>query len=179
MDIEAALHKIIEHLKIEFSGISVGRANPGMVEQIQVPVYGSPQPLKSVASVSCPDMQTIRIEPWDKSIVGSIEKAIRDANIGLNPQNMGDAVFLSVPPLTGERRQQIIKRVKEISEDSKIAVRNVRHDVLKKLKQEKDEKEISEDEYEKKEKQIQEKVNNTNKSIDEVLKKKEADILSL
>ncbi len=179
MEIIESLDKIIHHLQQEFSSISIGRANPALVEHIHVTAYGSTQPIKSVASVSCPDPQTVRIEPWDKSLVGTIEKAIRDANIGINPQNMGDSVFLPVPPLTGERRQQITKKVKEISEESKIAVRNVRHDVLKKLKHQKDEKEISEDDYIAQEKKVQEKIDQYNKKIEEVTKKKETDILSV
>lgn len=172
------LEKTIQHLSEELSGISVGRANPGIIEHIEVPVYGASQPIKNLANISCPDIQTIRVEPWDKSVIGAMEKAIRDADIGLNPQNMGDALFLPVPPLTEERRKQVVKKVKEIGEESKIAVRNIRHDVLKTLKKQKEDKLISEDEALFEEKKVQEKVDETNKKIEEKIKEKEKDILS-
>jgi ribosome recycling factor len=178
-ELSASLDKTIEHLKSEFSGISVGRANPGIIEHIQIDCYGVSQPIKSVANISCPDTQTLRVEPWDKNMVGTIEKAIRDANIGINPQNMGDSVFLPVPPMTEERRKQVIKKVKEISEESKVVVRNIRHDILKKIKHQKEEKEISEDEMSRLEKQIQEKVDEGNKTIDELTKKKEQDVMTI
>lgn len=178
-ELSSSLQKSLDHLKSEFSGISVGRANPGIVEHIEVDCYGATQPIKSVASISCPDTQTVRVEPWDKSMVGPIEKAIRDANIGINPQNMGDSVFLPVPPMTEERRKQVIKKVYEMAEESKIVVRNIRHDVLKKVKQQKDEKSISEDEASRLEKQIQEKVDVHNKEIDSLTKKKEQDVMSI
>lgn len=173
------LQQAIDHLRQEFSGLHTGRANVGMVDEVKVEVYGSHMALKGTANISCPDAQTIRIEPWDKSIVGVIEKAIRDGDLGLNPQNMGEHLLVPVPPMTDERRQQMVKKVHQSAENTRIAIRNIRQDALKKVKNKKDGKEISEDEAARFEKQIQEKVDESNKTVDEVTKNKEADITSL
>ena len=177
--LETQLQQAIDHLRQEFGGLHTGRANVGMVDDLQVEVYGSHMPLKGTANISCPDAQTIRVEPWDKSIIGDIERAIRDGGLGLNPQNMGEHMLIPVPPMTEERRGQMVKRVHQESENTKIVVRNVRQDSLKKIKHQKDEKEISEDEYSRFEKQIQEKVDEANKTIAEVTKNKETEITTI
>lgn len=174
-----SLDKVVQHLQQEFAGLHVGRANAALVDEISVESYGAQMPLKSTANISCPDSKTIRIEPWDKSIIANIEKAIRDSDLGIQPQNMGEYILLSIPPMTEERRKQIVKRVHEESENARISVRNVRHEALKKVKQQKENSEISEDEESKLEKQIQESVDESNKKIDELTKKKEADVLTV
>ena len=173
------LQQAIEHLRQEFGGLHTGRANVGMVDDVQVEVYGSHMPLKGTANISCPDAQTIRVEPWDKTIIGAIEKAIRDADLGINPQNMGEHLLIPVPPMTEERRGQMVKKVYQSAEQTKIAIRNIRQDVIKKAKHQKDEKEISEDEHARLEKQIQEKVDEANKTIEEVTKNKETEISTI
>lgn len=173
------LQQAVEHLRQEFGGLHTGRANVGMVDDLQVEVYGSHMSLKGTANISCPDAQTIRVEPWDKTIIGDIEKAIRDADLGLNPQNMGEHLLIPVPPMTEERRGQMVKKVHQSVEKTKIAIRNIRQDVIKKAKHQKEEKEISEDEYARLEKQIQEKVDGANKTIDEVTKNKETEISTI
>jgi ribosome recycling factor len=178
-ELKKNLDKALSHLRQEFAGLHVGRANATLVDEISVESYGTQMPLKSMANISCPDSKTIRIEPWDKSVIAEIEKSIRNSDIGIQPQNMGEHILLSVPPLTEERRQQIVKRVHEESENARISVRNVRHEMLKKVKQQKDAGDISEDEVSKLEKQIQEAVDNTNKTIDEMTKKKESDVLTV
>lgn len=177
-DASAQLQKILDHLRSEFSGLHIGRANTALVDEIEVESYGARMPLKATANISCPDSQTIRIEPWDKNVMGEIESALRDADVG-NPQNMGQYILLPIPPMTEERRKQMVKRVHEMTENARISVRNVRQDVLRKLKAQKDEKEISEDEEARLAKQVQEKVDETNKNIEEVSKKKEQDILTI
>jgi len=177
-DLPIQLQKIADHLRSEFSGLHIGRANAAMVDEIQVESYGAMMPLKATSNISCPDSHTIRIEPWDKNIVGGIEKALRDAEVG-NPQNMGQYIILPVPPMTEERRKQLVKRVSEMEEEARISVRNVRQDFFKKIKIQKDNKEISEDEEKRFEKQIQEKVDATNKTIEEMSKKKSQDILTI
>jgi len=174
------LNKVVDHLSTELGSLHVGRANVAMVDDIQINIasYGSAMPLKSLANISCPDAQTLRIEPWDKSVMGDLEKSIKVADIG-NPQNMGEFIFLKVPPMTEERRKQVVKQVSEKTENAKISVRNVRQDLVKKVRNQKDNKEISEDEAVRFEKQIQEKVDDANKRIEEVSKKKETDILSI
>jgi ribosome recycling factor len=173
------LQQTIEHLRQEFGGLHTGRANVGMVDDLQVEVYGSHMPLKGTANISCPDAQTIRIEPWDKSIIGDIERTIRDGDLGLNPQNMGEHLLIPVPPMTEERRQQMVKKVHQSAEQSRISVRNIRQDILKKVKHQKDDKELSEDEAARLEKQIQEKVDDANKTLDEVTKNKETEITTI
>jgi len=177
-DLSSQLQKVVDHLRSDFSGLHIGRANTALVDEISVQSYGAQMPLKATANISCPDSQTIRIEPWDKNIIGEIEKSIREADIG-NPQNMGQYILIPVPPMTEERRKQMVKRVNEMTEDARISVRNVRQDALKNVKAQKEAKEISEDELGRFEKQIQEKVDEINKSIEEVSKKKEQDILTI
>lgn len=178
-ELSTALDKAIKHLKEQFTSLQAGRANTSMVEEIQVESYGSMMDLKSVANISCPDAKTIRIEPWDKSLVGKIEKAIQVADIGIMPQNMGEHLLLPIPPMTEERRKKLVKLVHEEAEQARISVRNLRHDFLKKVKYQKDENEISEDEQKKREKQIQEKVDEANKQIEEISSGKEKDIMTV
>jgi ribosome recycling factor len=120
------LKKAVHHMDVEFSKIQMGRANPLLVEDIMIEQYGSLTPLKNVATVSCMDAQTLQIKPWDKSVVNDIAKAITNSGKGLNPQNMSDSVMIKIPPVTEERRREMTKIVKNLSEDAKVAVRNVR-----------------------------------------------------
>jgi len=131
--------------------------------------------LKSVANISCPDPKTIKIEPWDKSVLGEIEKAIQQANIGINPQNMGEHLYLPIPPMTEDRRMQLVKMVHELSEKAKISVRNARHDAISAL----DADTLSEDQMRDAKSDIQEAVDTANKTIDEVSKNKETDIKTI
>ncbi|MCF7831100.1 ribosome recycling factor [Candidatus Gracilibacteria bacterium] len=174
------LNKIIDHLGVELGSLHVGRANVAMVDDVQIHIasYGSAMPLKSVANISCPDAQTLRIEPWDKAVMGDLEKSLIAADVG-NPQNMGEYLFLKVPPMTEERRRQVVKQVGEKTENAKISIRNVRQDLLKKIRNQKDGKEISEDEANRLEKQVQEKVDDANKKVEEISKKKEIDIMAI
>jgi len=178
-ELDSSLQKIIEHLKSEFQRLQIGRANTSLVEDIELEVYGAKSVIKNNANISCPDAKTIKIEPWDKNILQEIEKAILAKNIGINPQNMGEFILCPIPPMTEERRKLIIKTVKEQAEKSKISIRNIRQDFLKKVKKQKDEKEISEDEQKKLDKQIEEKINDKNKQIEEITKNKENDILNI
>ncbi len=177
--LSASLEKITSHFHSELSGLNIGRANAGLVENIQVESYGSLMPIKSLANISCPDARTIRIEPWDKSLVGAIEKKLQESNIGIMPQNMGAHIFLPIPPMTEDRRKQMVKKVHEMEEEQKIVVRNVRQDFIKKVKTQKENKEISEDEEKRLEKHIQEKVDEINKKLEEMAKKREQEILSI
>ncbi len=178
-ELQSQLDKTIDHLKTKLATLQAGKATPTMVDEIQVENYGSMMPLKSVANISCPDNKTIKIEPWDKSSIGAIAKAIQESDLGINPQNMGDHLFLPIPPMTEERRKKLVKIVKEEEETAKISVRNIRHDFLKKVKAQKDDNEISEDEQKKLEKDIQEKIDETNKKIAEMAKNKETDIMKV
>ena len=178
-ELQSHLDKSIDHLKAKLSSLQAGKASVTMVDEIQVENYGSMMPLKSVANVSCPDIKTIKIEPWDKNSLGGIQKAIIESDLGINPQNMGDHLFLPIPPMTEDRRKKLVKIIKEEEEIAKISIRNVRHDFFKKTKTQKDNNEISEDEQKKLEKNIQEKIDEANKIIDELSKNKEKDILTI
>ncbi len=178
-ELTAQLQKAIDFCRTEFAKLQIGRANASLVDEIEIEVYGSKSPLKNNAQISCPDAKTIRIEPWDKSIISDVEKGIIQANIGLNPQNMGECILVSVPPMTEERRKQTVKIVRDETEKARISIRNIRRDFLQKVKRQKDESEISEDEQKQLEKQIDEKVSETNKEIETLSKKKEADILTV
>ncbi len=171
------LQKAVDHLKSEFATLQIGRANTALVEDLMVESYGTQMPLKSSANISCPDAKTVRIEPWDKNLVGEIEKAIRESSMGINPQNMGEYTLLPIPPLTEERRKQIVKLVHEMTENARIVVRQARQEAIKKLKNQKDNKEISEDEQKRQEKQVQEKMDEVNKSIDEISGNKEKEVM--
>ncbi|MBU2524724.1 ribosome recycling factor [Patescibacteria group bacterium] len=167
------------HLLEEFAKLQIGRASAGLIEGIMIDSYGTKQPLKSVASISIPDAKTINIQPWDKSQLHAIEKAISEADIGIFPNNNGTTVILNVPPLTEERRKDLAKMVGKLSEEAKITIRNSRQNVHSKLKGMKDNKEITEDDLFRGEKLLQEKVDEINEKIDEAAKHKEHDIMTV
>lgn len=179
VDLQNQLDKTTAHLQQEFAALQIGRASTALVEDIEIESYGSMMALKQVANITCPDPKTVKIEPWDKSVLAEIEKAIGAANLGINPQNMGEHLFLPIPPMTEDRRKQMVKFVHELAEKAKISVRNARHDELKMIKLQKDENEISEDEQKRLEKEIQELVDEANQRIDENAKHKEKDILTV
>ncbi len=174
-----AFKKAVAHLASEFARLQAGRAVPSLVEPIEVENYGAKQPLKNLANISVPDAKTLQIQPWDKSMLAGIEKAIRDSGLGLNPVNNGLAVILNVPPLTEERRRDLVKVIHKMSEETKIAIRNSRQDAHNKFKQLKADSLITEDEQRGAEKKLQDTVDNANQEIDEMMKKKEVDIMKV
>lgn len=172
-------NKAIDHLKDEYSRLQIGRASAAMVENIPVEVYGNAQPLKGVANISIPDPRSLMIQPWDKSNLSAIEKGIIAMNLGLNPVNDGSFIRINFPPLTEERRMELGKRVKQLAEDCRIVVRNLRqvaHNVFKKLKAD---NLITEDDIHTADKRLQDKVDEANGKIDELAKNKEKDILTI
>lgn len=171
------LQKAEQHLHDEFAKLQVGRANPAIVEGITVMAYGSAQPLRNVASVSILDAQTISIQPWDKSTLRDISKAINDANIGLNPQDNGESVLVRIPVLTEERRRDLVKIAKKLSEDGKIAVRNIRQDYLKKIKNQDDS--VGEDIIKQQETELQKSIDEEIMKIDKMTKHKEEEIMKV
>lgn len=170
------IKKALSHLDGEFSKLQAGRANPAMVEDIRVEVYGSLQPIKNSASINLMDSQTLSIQPWDRSQVHAIAKAITDSGMGLNPQTMADSVMIKVPALTEERRRDIVKIAKKLSEDAKVSVRNARQESLKDIKAQKD---FSEDIIKQQERDLDELIKKANIEIDELLRKKEIDIMKI
>lgn len=173
------MDKRIDALKREFATLRTGKVTTGIVDNIKVDYYGTMTALTQVGSVIATDATTITITPWEKSLLNAIEKAIQEANIGVNPNNDGDFIKLFFPPMTSEQRQQIVKQAKAMVEQAKIAIRNVRkegNDQVKKL--EKD-KELSEDDSKKAQEQIQKLTDEHITKIDETFKVKEADILKV
>jgi len=171
--------KVINHLKDEFAGLQIGRASAGLVEGLMVETYGSMQPLKAIASVSVPDARTIQIQPWDRGVLAVVEKAIRESDLNLNPSNNGLAIILSIPPLTEERRRDLVKVVGRMAEDARISVRNLRHDAMGLYKRQEHDGEMSEDERKRAEKVLQEKVDAVNLEITDLAKKKEEAIMTV
>lgn len=144
-DCRERMEKAIETLQKDFSKLRTGRASTTLVEDVQVDYYQMPTPLNQLASISIPDSRTILIQPWDKSSIGNVEKAIMKSELGLNPINDGKTIRINIPPLTEERRKELAKIAKKYTEDTKVAIRNIRREANDALKKRKNNKEISED----------------------------------
>ncbi len=173
------IEKTLKHLEIEYSKLQLGRANPIMVEWIMVEQYGSLQKIQNIAAVSNMDFQTLCIKPWDRNVIHSIAKAITESWLWLNPQTMADSIIIKVPPLTEERRKEVVKVAKKMADEAKIWIRNARADSLKVIKSAEDKKEISEDQKKDLEGDLQKLIDEANKKIDENLKHKEIDIMKM
>jgi ribosome recycling factor len=165
----------MSHLEKAFAKIRAGKASPIMLSTVQVDYYGSMTPLSQVANVNTPDARTLAVQPWEKSMLQEIEKAILNANLGFNPMNNGDLIIISVPPLTEERRRDLVKQAKAESEDAKIGVRSARQEANKELKK----LEISEDVLKDAEADVQELTNSFIAKIDGALKLKESEIMKV
>ena len=165
----------IEALENKFTNVRAGRANPKMLEGIMVEYYGTPTPLKSLANISVPEARQLSIKPFDKSCLGSIEKAIFEANLGVTPNNNGEVVFIVIPELTEDRRKELVKQVKGMAEEGKIALRNIRQEGNSDIKA----LELPEDEEKRGNEKVQELINKYNKIIDEKLKEKEEELMTI
>lgn len=173
------MDKAIDNMQERFSEIRAGRANPAILNKVMVDYYGAPTPINQVASVSVPEAMQIVISPWDKSLMAPITKAIEKADIGINPMNDGQVIRLIFPQLTEERRKEISKEVKKLSEEAKIAVRNVRRDEMDKAKQQLKNKEISEDEEKEMENKIQKITDEEITEIDKITESKIKEITTV
>lgn len=173
-DARARMEKAIEALENNLAVLRTGRANPGILKKIQVDYYGSTMPIDQVASVTTPDARTLLVTPWDRGALGPIEKAIRDSDLGLNPNNKGDAIFITLPVLTEERRRDLVKTARGYAEDGKIAVRGVRKSALEDIKKQEG---VGEDDVKRAEADVQKLTDEFVKKVDEVLERKEQDIL--
>ena len=176
-DLQRRMHGAVEALKHELAGLRTGRASTALLDTIQVEVYGSHMPLNQVATVSVPEPRLLTVQVWDRSNVQPVEKAIRSANLGLNPVTDGQLVRLPIPDLTEERRKELAKLVGQYSEKAKVAVRNVRRDGMDQLKQDEKKHEISEDERKRLEQDVQKLTDDTIKEIDDLSETKEKEIL--
>lgn len=175
---EETMDGAIKHLNIELSKIRAGKASPSMLDGIQIEYYGSMSPLQNVSSVNTPDARTIAIRPFEKKMIAEIEKAIRNSNIGLSPNNDGEMIRLSVPPLTEERRQELVKRAKQEVETAKVNIRNVRQDAnnsIRKLTKEG----VSEDSVKSGEDSVQKLTDAHIARIDQIFAAKERDIMEV
>lgn len=172
---ELNMESAIENMEKRFTNVRAGRANPAILDGVMVSYYGAPTPLKQLATISIPEARQLMIKPFDKSCLAAIEKGIYEANIGLTPNNNGEVIILNIPALTEETRKEYVKQVKQMAEDCKIALRNVRQDAnndIKKL-------EITEDEQKQAQDEVQELINKYNKIVEEKLKTKEQELMTV
>ncbi len=176
---EEKMNKTVAVLERDYKSIRAGRANAAVLDRIAVDYYGVPTPIQQMAAVSVPEPRVLMIQPWDATTLKTIEKAILTSDIGINPQNDGRVIRLSFPPLTEERRKEIVKDVRKIAEDSKVAVRNTRRDAIEKLKGLKKNNLVTEDDVANGEKQIQNLTDKYCKEIDELAALKEKEILEI
>ena len=175
-DLEDKMQKTIASLNNEFKKIRTGRANPSMLDDIKIDYYGSPTPINQAASISVEEGRTLTISPWDKSLIEDIEKAIMKSDLGLNPNTSGDLIRLTMPVLTEETRGDYIKQAKNEAENAKIAIRNIRRDANNHAKDSEKNNEISQDEMKRLEAEVQRVTDTFIESIENELKKKEADL---
>ncbi len=173
------MQKSIDSLEKDFSRLRTGRASTALVDNIRVEYYGTPTPLNQVASVSIPDSRTISISPWDRNAFSNIEKAIMKSDLGLTPINDGRAIRINIPPLTEERRKDLVKMAKKYTEEAKVAIRNVRRDVNEALKKMQTAKEISEDDLHKAQDEVQKATDGFVKKADAALAEKEKEIMEI
>jgi len=178
-DARTRMEKAMEALQRDLTAVRTGRAAPSLVERVTVEQYGTEMPLNQLANIAAPEARMLTITPWDKSSIGAIEKAIRKSELGLNPSNDGSMIRLVIPPLTEDRRKQMVKVVHSKVEDAKIAVRNIRRDAMSQAKEFKDEKMISEDDERRAETQIQELTNKFTAQADQIGKDKERDVMQV
>lgn len=178
-DMKIHMEKTLGVLKNEFQKIRTGRASTGILDSITVEYYGNTSSLSQVATLAVPEARTITITPWEAKIIPTIEKAILNANIGLTPSNDGKSIRLNLPPLTEERRKEIVKGLKKRSEDDKIAIRNIRRDAIDKMKKLEKDKSITEDELKKYEKEIQEATKSFESKMDDAVAHKEKEVLEV
>ena len=178
-DAESKMLKTIEAVKADFASVRAGRANASVLDRVQVEYYGSPTPLNQVASISSPDPRQLVIQPWDSSLLREIEKAILTSELGITPQNDGKVIRLTFPQLTEERRKDLTKQVHKYAEGGKVAVRNIRRDVMDKIKAAKKISEITEDDAKDYEKKLQDVTDKYVKKLDELAAEKEKELMSV
>ncbi len=178
-DSETRMGKTVDSLRQELTRIRTGKANPALLDNIKVPYYDQEMPLKQVASIAVPDPKQIVVQPWDKSILGEVEKAIQKADLGLNPHNDGSFIRIPIPPLTEERRRDLVKAVKNMVEDSKIALRNIRRDANEQLKKAEKDGKVSEDESHRAQDKVQDAINDKSNELDQLLKRNEEEIMEV
>jgi ribosome recycling factor len=176
---QAAMKKTVDHLQQELTKVRTGRATAALLDPVRVDYYGSPMPLNQVASVAVPDPRTIIVQPFEKTMLSPIEKAIREADLGLNPSNDGNVLRVPIPMLTEERRKEIVKLCKKQAEDSRVAIRNIRRDHNEMLKKIEKDEHLSEDDRKRGEQDIQKITDRFIKNVDEIVEKKEQEVMAV
>ena len=176
---EERMNRRVDHMRKEFAEIRAGRANPAVLDKVKVDYYGTPTPVNQLAAVSVTEARTLTIQPWDASILRAIEKAIQKSDIGINPMNDGKLIRLIFPPLTEDRRKEIVKDVQKIAEDTKVQVRNVRRDTIEKLKAMKKSGELTEDDLKLAEKKTQELTDKFVKKVDKTSADKQKELMEM
>ena len=177
LDVEERMERAVDVLKRALAGIRTGRANPGLVDSLRVEVYGAPTPIKQLASVGAPEPNQIVIRPFDPTTLKDIEKAIQASGLGFNPLNDGKLLRLLVPPLSTDMRRKLVARIKELSEEARVAIRNVRRDGNKAAEQGEKEKELTEDDVERVEKDIQELTKTYEGKVNDLARNKESEVM--
>ena len=176
---EEKMQKSIDSVAADFAAVRAGRANAGVLDRIMVDYYGSPTPIQQIAAISSPDARALLISPWDASALKSIEKAILNSDLGINPQNDGRAIRLNFPQLTEERRKELVKQIHKYAENGKVAIRNIRRDAMDNFKKQEKKSEITEDELKQAEKDLQKLTDDSCKKLDELLAKKEKELMAV
>lgn len=178
-DFESKMNKTVDVVTSDFASVRAGRANAAVLDKITVDYYGTPTPINQVGTISSPDPRSLMIQPWDKSILKEIEKAIQSSDLGINPQNDGQVIRLAFPQLTEERRKELTKQVRKYAENGKVAVRNIRRDAMDKLKAAEKQNELTEDDRKLGEKDLQDLTDKICKKIDELCDKKEKELMAV
>jgi ribosome recycling factor len=178
-DAERRMHKAVDALKQDIAAIRTGRASSALVERIQVDYYGTPTPINQVATISVPEPRLLVIQPWDRKMIADIEKAIQKSDLGINPSNDGQVIRLNIPPMSEERRRDMVKMLHKKLDEHKVAVRNVRRDVQDKLRDREKKKEVSEDELKRSSDRLQKLTDRYIEEMEKVGKTKELEILEV
>lgn len=177
--LKARIDKTLDDLRKDLTKVRTGRASTSLLDGIRVDFYGTPTPLNGVASVNAPEPRLITIKPWDKGVLKEIEKALREANLGINPMNDGEMIRLPFPPLTEERRKEIAKQVKTKGEEHKVAIRNIRRDANEALKEKLKAKTLTEDENKRVQEKVQKETDNGVAEVDKIVAAKEKEVMSV
>ena len=176
---EDKMKKSIDSVAADFAAVRAGRANAGVLDRIMVDYYGSPTPIQQIAAISSPDPRALVISPWDASALKSIEQAIQNSDLGINPQNDGRTIRLNFPQLTEERRKELVKQIRKYAEGGKVAIRNIRRDAMDNFKKQEKKSEITEDDQKKAEKDLQTLLDKYIKKVDDALAAKEKELMAI
>jgi ribosome recycling factor len=176
---DAKMAKSVEHLEVELQSIRTGRANPALIERVQVPYYGTPTPLNQLAQISAPEARLLIVQVYDRGQMGTVERAIRDSGSGLNPSNDGQVIRVPIPPLTEERRKEFVKLVRQRAEEGRVAIRNIRRDELQRINQQSKSGELPEDQAKRAADQLQRITDSHVRRVDAISQRKEAEVMEV